>query len=227
LVIRGDIPAEFPALAPPAASVSSETACGWLGKRTLDVIGSLLLLVVFLPVLIAVALALKLSSRGPVLFRQTRVGRGDRSFTMLKFRTMYHDAEERLCSNPRLYFQYLDDDHKIAIDKDPRITPVGRFLRKSSLDELPQLFNVVAGDMSLVGPRPVTPAQWPSYQENHLANRFRPGLTGLWQVSGRNEIRFPERAQIDAEYCAGCSLRLDLSILARTPLTVLSRRGAS
>jgi exopolysaccharide production protein ExoY len=198
----------------------------WPGKRSVDLLLALVFVLLLLPALFAVGLAVRLSSPGPVLFRQERIGRGGRTFALLKFRTMEHDAEGRLASTPGLFEQYLRCDHKLPHETDPRITPVGRLLRQFSIDELPQLWNVVMGHMSLVGPRPVRPGELAMYGNRDVAYlALRPGLTGLWQVSGRNDIRFPERAEVDADYWRRCGPGLDLRILAATPLAVLSRRG--
>ncbi len=198
-----------------------------LGKRILDVFAAVVLILLLLPAMLAAAIAVKLTSRGPLLFRQRRVGQGGREFRMLKFRTMRADAEARLAQDPRLRDLYLASSHKIPNALDPRLTRVGRWLRTWSMDELPQLFNVLVGHMSLVGPRPVTRWQLTEYQEHvgdYLA--LRPGLTGLWQVSGRSEVKFPARAEMDADYHARCSPWTDLAILARTPVAVISRRGS-
>lgn len=198
-----------------------------LGKRVLDASAALVLILLLLPVMVAAAIAVKLTSPGPVLFRQRRVGRGGREFPMLKLRTMRADAEDCLMQDPRLRDLYLTTSHKIPNALDPRLTGVGRVLRTWSVDELPQLFNVLVGQMSLVGPRPVTKEQLGEY-EQHVADylALRPGLTGLWQVSGRSEVTFPARAEIDAHYRARRSAWMDLAILARTPVAVLSRRGS-
>ncbi len=173
-----------------------------------------------------IALAVRLTSRGPVFFRQRRVGLAGRPFSILKFRTMQADAEERLEAEPELFELYLVGGHKIP-GRDPRVTTVGRFLRRFSLDELPQLLNVLAGQMSLVGPRPVRPSELIHYEGLESAYfTVRPGLTGLWQVSGRNEIQFPHRAQLDHRYWERCSLAFDLAILSRTLFAVISARGA-
>ena len=198
-----------------------------LGKRFLDVGAAAVLIVLLLPAMLAAALAIRLSSRGPILFRQRRVGMAGREFVMLKFRTMRVNAEAFLACDDDLRELYLTSSHKIPNDVDPRVTRVGRWLRMWSVDELPQLFNVLVGHMSLVGPRPVTRPQLGDYQEHipdYLA--LRPGLTGLWQVSGRNTVTFPARAHLDADYRARCSPWLDLKILARTPAAVIFRRGS-
>lgn len=206
--------------------MSGRSAGAWRGKRAFDVVGALVLLVVLVPALVVVALVVALTSRGPVLFRQQRVGYGGRTFAMLKFRTMHADAEQRLREDGGLDEWYVNGGYKIPAHLDPRVTRVGRWLRMSSLDELPQLFNVLAGHMSLVGPRPVVSRELDEYGDHvgsYLA--LRPGLTGLWQVEGRNDIAFPERAEIDSHYHANCGPWLDVAIVARTPLAVVSRRG--
>jgi exopolysaccharide production protein ExoY len=200
---------------------------GWPGKRMLDVAGALVLLVLLAPVMLLAALAVKLSSPGPVFFRQPRIGRGGREFPIIKFRTMCKDAEERLQHDSGLRGLYFNGDHKIPCRLDPRVTPVGRVFRTWSIDELPQLFNVIAGHMSLVGPRPVELSQVGSYAERMDAYlSMRPGLTGIWQTSGRSGIPFPARAELDAWYQERCTLWLDLKILAKTPLSVLRREGS-
>jgi exopolysaccharide production protein ExoY len=197
-------------------------------KRILDIVGSIVLIAVLSPVMVLAAVLVRLSSPGPILFAQERLGRNGRKFRMLKFRTMHADAEERLHSDPDLYRIYLENNHKIPAEMDPRIAPFGRFLRATSLDELPQLFNVLAGDMSLVGPRPVTPPQLEQYGEyGPLFLSVKPGITGYWQVSGRSEIRdFSRRATLDIEYIRDQSLKTDVDILLRTIPAVLRRKGA-
>ncbi len=202
-------------------------ASGWVGKRAFDLTVALVLLILLLPLLVVTALAVKLTSRGPVLFRQARVGLGGRQFRILKFRTMVPGAEQHLLRDPRLHAAYVDGDHKLPNRQDPRVTPVGRVLRAVSLDELPQLLNVVAGHMSLVGPRPVVPSELERFGEHKAAyTSLRPGVTGLWQVSGRNHIRYPERAALEADYARRCSAALDLELLLRTPGAVLFCRGS-
>lgn len=203
-------------------------APSWLGKRTLDVTLSLLLLVAALPIFLLVAISIKVTSPGRVFFRQRRVGRGGEDFSMLKFRTMHADAEERLRSDPALYDLFLQCGHKIPSHLDPRITSVGRVLRRLSLDELPQLLNVLVGHMSVVGPRPVERTQlvrdYGEYSSAYLA--LRPGLTGLWQVSGRSTVQFPERAELDRRYQESCGPLIDAKILLRTPRAVIAGLGA-
>ena len=200
----------------------------WAGKRAADVVLSAALLLLTLPLFLMLAVVIKLSSSGPVLFRQRRVGRDGEDFQMLKFRTMRVDSEDRLRSDPALYELFLNSSHKIPCRLDPRVTTVGRVLRRLSLDELPQLLNVLCGQMSMVGPRPVERTQlvrdYGSYQSVYLA--MRPGLTGLWQVSGRSRVKFPERAQLDDRYLQACGPWIDAKILLRTPLAVFTGQGA-
>jgi lipopolysaccharide/colanic/teichoic acid biosynthesis glycosyltransferase len=179
-----------------------------------------------------IALAIRIESGGPALFRQRRVGRGLRKFTVLKFRTMYCDAD---VAPHREYVRSLIDGesrpdggrlYKLSLDD--RVTCVGRFLRSWSLDELPQLVNVLRGEMALVGPRPVIPYEVEMYPDEYL-RRFdvKPGLTGLWQISGRNARTYREMMHIDLEYAKDASLLLDLRILAKTVPVVLGRQGAA
>jgi len=197
-------------------------------KRCLDLVGAAILLVALSPVLLLIALLVKVSSRGPILFSQERLGKEGRPFRMLKFRTMHRDAEQRLRSDPDLYRKYLENNHKVPKGEDPRIAPFGQFLRASSLDELPQLFNVLKGDMSLVGPRPITPPQLEQYGEyGTLFLSAKPGITGYWQVQGRSEISdFSHRAELDIEYIRDQSLKTDVDILLKTIPAVLRRKGA-
>jgi exopolysaccharide production protein ExoY len=197
-------------------------------KRFLDIAGSAALLIIFSPALLLSALLVKCSSGGPILFSQERLGKDGRWFRMLKFRTMYRDAEERLRSDPELFRKYLANNHKVPRKEDPRVTPFGEFLRASSLDELPQLFNVLKGDMSLVGPRPITPPQLEQYGEySPLFLSAKPGITGYWQVNGRSEITdFSHRTALDIEYIRDQSLKTDVEVLLKTIPAVLRRRGA-
>ena len=196
-------------------------------KRTLDIAASACLLVLASPVLAVIALAVKLDSPGPALFSQPRPGLGGRQFRLLKFRSMRADAEAVLASDPELYQRYLDNDCKLPPGEDPRVSRLGRFLRGSSLDELPQLFNVLAGDMSLVGPRPVVGPEHASFGDLvSVILSVKPGMTGLWQVSGRSHVAGMSRAAMDVEYVSRWSLWLDLRILAKTIPIVFRRAGA-
>jgi Undecaprenyl-phosphate galactose phosphotransferase WbaP len=197
-------------------------------KRAFDLVGAITLGLMSLPFILVTALAIWLSSKGPVLYRQVRIGKGNRAFTTLKFRTMYIDAGERLHDylrkDPSLQAEWASV-HKLK--EDPRVTVVGRFLRRFSLDELPQLWNVLVGDMSLVGPRPIVIREIEKYGSQYAAyERARPGLTGLWQVSGRNNTTYQERVNYDSFYVRNWSLRLDARIIVRTLRAVLSGAGA-
>jgi exopolysaccharide biosynthesis polyprenyl glycosylphosphotransferase len=194
------------------------------GKRALDVVGSLLALVVCAPVVAALAVLVKLESGGPVFYRSIRIGRGGRPFTFYKLRSMVKDADRN-----RHHIAHMNevDGPIFKIARDPRITRIGRFLRTTSLDELPQFFNVIIGDMSLVGPRPPIPGEVAQYEPWQLRRLdVRPGITCLWQISGRSRIGFQEWMRLDLEYIRHQSLALDLKILVRTLPAVLSREGA-
>lgn len=194
------------------------------GKRLLDVVGAVVGLVLCAPVLAVVALAIRLDDGGPVLFRQVRVGRGGQEFSILKFRTMCVDAEARVAD----LAQYNEGSGPLfKMQEDPRVTRVGAFLRRTSLDELPQLWNVLNGTMSLVGPRPALPREVAVYQD--FADRrllVTPGITGLWQVSGRSDLDWAEGVRLDLHYVENWSFLHDVVILARTVPTVLRSRGA-
>jgi lipopolysaccharide/colanic/teichoic acid biosynthesis glycosyltransferase len=188
-------------------------------KRALDLTLASLLLVVLSPVLALVAIAVRIDSPGPVLFIQSRVGRFGREFRMYKFRTMCADAEARL---PQLAHLNAGGSRLIRIDNDPRVTRVGSFLRRTSLDELPQLINVIQGEMSLVGPRPQSPSEVALYSERQrLRLSVPPGMTGLWQVTARDDPRFDEWVRLDLQYIDRWSVVLDLKILLKTPATML------
>ncbi|HXE12756.1 MAG TPA: undecaprenyl-phosphate galactose phosphotransferase WbaP [Bryobacteraceae bacterium] len=199
-----------------------------VSKRVLDLLFSTIVLIVLSPILAAIALAIRLESRGPAIFGHTRIGQNGCTFRAWKFRTMVLNGdqvlEEHLRKNPAARAEW-EQDHKLR--KDPRVTRVGRFLRKTSLDELPQLWNVLTNDMSLVGPRPIVEAEIPKYGNSYsLYTRVKGGVTGLWQVSGRNDIAYEERVKLDSFYVRNWSVWLDLCILYRTIGTVLFRSGA-
>ncbi len=197
-------------------------------KRAIDVVGSAVLLVCLSPLMLAIAALIKLTSPGPVLFVQERLGQKWKRVRLYKFRTMHADAEQALKADPDLYDRYVSNNYKLPKGADPRVTPFGKFLRTTSLDELPQLFNVLTGDMSLVGPRPVVPPEIRRYDDlAHLFLSVKPGLTGLWQVNGRSEIvDTARRAELDLEYVRDQSIRTDVDILVRTIPAVLKRKGA-
>ena len=207
-----------PSELPVKALVRQQSTLGRSLKRTGDVVFALAVLTLGSPLLVVLALLVKLSSPGPVLYVQRRVGRGYRRFGCIKFRTMRADADQVLsrvlAESPDMRAEFERD---FKLRQDPRITPIGRFLRRSSLDELPQFLNVLLGEMSVVGPRPIVDKEIQRYgpfMDEVLA--VRPGLTGLWQVSGRNNLSYPKRVRLDVAYARGRSLRLDLAIILRT-----------
>ncbi|MCT8266269.1 sugar transferase [Afifella sp. JA880] len=193
-------------------------------KRALDLFGSSMGLLFFAPLMLMIATAIKLESRGPVFFRQTRIGQGGQAFTVLKFRSMYRDAEARRAA-------LLEQSDRAGIcfksKNDPRVTKIGRLLRRFSLDELPQLFNIWNGDMSIVGPRPALPQEVEAYPPQALERLMgKPGLTGLWQVSGRAEIGFNKMIHMDSAYVRSRSVFLDIALIALTFRAVFTGRGA-
>jgi exopolysaccharide biosynthesis polyprenyl glycosylphosphotransferase len=209
----------------PLLYVEEPTLSGvsWLFKNLMDRIIAALSLIILSPVLLAIAIAIRLSDRGPVFFRQSRVGREGKTFRVWKFRTMYVDAEERLAA---LVDQNESDGLLFKIKNDPRITPLGRFLRASSLDELAQLFNVLVGEMSLVGPRPLPAEDGDFLGDVRRRLLVRPGITGLWQVSGRSDLSWDDAVRLDLYYVDNWSLTFDLTIMWRTIGVVLRSKGA-
>jgi len=204
-------------------------------KRSLDNAGSGALLAALAPLGVLIAGFIRLTSPGPILFRQTRIGHRGRPFTMLKFRTMYVNADETV--HREFVCRFIQDGQQAAppngaglfkLVGDPRVTAVGRLLRKTSLDELPQLWNVFRGEMSLVGPRPPIPYEFEQYAPWHRRRVFeaRPGLTGLWQVRGRSRTTFDDIVRLDLQYARTQSLATDLGILLETPRAVISGKGA-
>ena len=199
-------------------------------KRAMDITGSLVILILLSPMFLVIAVIVRLTSRGPILFRQTRLGRFGKKFTFLKFRSMYAD------NDPEIHKKYVHSliEKKVSesgtfkIKNDPRVTPLGRFLRKSSLDELPQLINVLKGEMSLVGPRPPIPYEFEKYSVWHRRRilEVKPGITGEWQVNGRSRTTFDEMVRMDLRYIQNQSIWLDLKILLKTPLAVMMANGA-
>jgi exopolysaccharide production protein ExoY len=202
-------------------------------KRTVDIFGSLFLLIIFSPILLATMILIKLTSKGPIFFYQKRVGQDSKEFSMYKFRSMYTgDNDKRLKENyPELWEKYKSAGWKLPMSEDPRITPIGKIIRSLTIDEFPQLINVIKGEMSLVGPR--------AYREEELqeyAKKFphtqkfitdirsvKPGITGVWQTSGRNEISFEKRAKLDSDYIRHRSVLNELVILFKTPMAMFSR----
>ena len=227
-------PAHWPAATPAAATAvpgvlpfeTPESRGLYLkaGKRILDIAAAILGLVLLSPVIAVLALIVRATSRGPVFYRSTRIGRGGHPFTFYKLRSMVKDADLK-----RQHLSHLNeaDGPVFKIARDPRITPIGRFMRTTSLDEIPQFWNVLRGDMSLVGPRPPIPEEVAQYEPWQLGRLdVRPGLTCLWQISGRSCIGFQEWMRLDLEYIRHRSFMLDLKILLRTLPAVLSREGA-
>jgi len=206
-------------------------------KRTIDIVGSSILLVVCGPFLLMIALAIKASSRGPVLFRQQRVGQNGRRFTLLKFRTMYvgndhsvHKEYVRKLINNEAERELTNRNKECVykLTSDSRVTRIGKILRRASLDELPQFLNVLWGEMSLVGPRPPIPYEVAAYQTWHRRRvlEVKPGITGLWQVTGRSRVKFDEMVRLDLRYATSWTPWLDFKILLRTPLAVIKGSGA-
>ncbi|MDF2462991.1 MAG: UDP-phosphate galactose phosphotransferase [Ramlibacter sp.] len=217
--------AGFAYVPPPAKGLSLAQA---RLKRGMDIAGALTFFVACLPLYATVALSVKLTSKGPVFFVQKRIGQDGRPFRFYKFRSMVENSEEALSS-------FLDSDDGARsewntyqkLHRDPRITPVGRFIRRTSLDELPQFWNVLKGDMSLVGPRPCMLDQRDLYGPHWSAYcAVKPGITGLWQVSGRNALTYQQRVQLDSKYVQQWSVWLDAKILAKTILVVLTGHGS-
>jgi lipopolysaccharide/colanic/teichoic acid biosynthesis glycosyltransferase len=218
------------AASPLLAAIGDRRLLALLIKRAIDVICAALLVVVLMPLLGVLALLVLMSSPGPVLFKQHRVGRDGKLFHFYKFRTMYYGSDE---SVHRTYYQELIEGRAAPMGRlykyeaDPRVTPIGRVLRRYSLDEFPQLWNVINGDMSLVGPRPPIPYEVQLYGSRELGRlSATPGITGLWQVSGRSTLSFQEMIDLDLAYIDRWSLGLDLKILVRTPWAVINHTGA-
>lgn len=222
---------------PDFADVGGARMAAQAAKRVIDLFGSIVGITVLLPLFAVIAVLVKLTSKGPVLFRQKRIGQHGVPFTFLKFRSMYPN------NDPKIHQEYVakliagnaselrsssQSGGVFKLTNDPRITRFGRFLRKTSLDELPQLFNVLAGQMSLVGPRPPLPYEFQSYDLWHRRRvlEVKPGITGLWQVHGRSKTSFDEMVRLDLKYAKTWSVWLDLKILCQTPAAVLSGDGA-
>jgi exopolysaccharide biosynthesis polyprenyl glycosylphosphotransferase len=205
-------------------------------KRAIDILGSTALLILCAPSFLVIALIVKLTSKGPVFFRQTRVGQYGRNFTFLKFRTMYVNNDPsvhrefvtKMIASREHGGDSVNGEKVFKIKDDKRVTRVGKFLRRTSLDELPQFLNVLWGDMSLVGPRPPIPYELAAYQTWHRRRLLdvKPGITGLWQVTGRSRVKFDEMVRLDLRYATTWTPWLDLRILVRTPLAVIKGSGA-
>ncbi|MBP6891428.1 sugar transferase [Candidatus Shapirobacteria bacterium] len=201
-------------------------------KRTIDIFSSLILLIIFSPIMLIVSLIIKLTSPGPVIFKQKRVGQ-NREFFMYKFRSMrIGDNDKYLKENyPKLWEKYKANDWKLSTSEDPRVTPIGKFIRNTSIDEMPQFINVLKGEMSLVGPRAYRDAELDEYSKKYPHTKkyindirsVKPGITGPWQVSGRNELPFEKRSQMDSEYIKRRSIRQEILIILKTPFAMISR----
>jgi len=207
-----------------------------LVKRLIDIISSVLLLIIFSPALVFISLLIKLTSDGPVLLRQKRVGKNG-EFIMYKFRSMYNgkdypnDMDAFLRDKyPHLWKKFVKNGWKLPMNEDPRITPIGKFIRKTSIDEMAQFINVLKGEMSLVGPRAYRNEELAEYEKKYpeskkyvdIIKTAKPGITGLWQTSGRNDMSFKQRAELDARYIKNRSLRQELQIILKTPFVMFS-----
>lgn len=221
-----NLPASF--LLPLRARQTEYKATQHAVKRALDVTAGVILLFLLAPLMLLIAALIRAGDSGPALFRQNRIGRGGKSFRCWKFRTMACNADEalqRLLATDPVAAQEWAESQKLT--RDPRITPLGAFLRRSSLDELPQLFNIVTGDMSFVGPRPIVAAERERYGEafTHCFS-VPPGLTGLWQISGRSDCSYATRVSLDSQYASEWHLLLDAKILVKTVPAVLLQKGS-
>jgi lipopolysaccharide/colanic/teichoic acid biosynthesis glycosyltransferase len=201
-------------------------------KRLIDLFCSFVLLIIFSPILIVVSILIKITSAGPIIFKQKRVGQ-NKEFFMYKFRSMrVGDMDKYLKENyPELWEKYKNNDWKLSASEDPRITKIGKFIRATSIDEMPQFINVLKGEMSLVGPRAYRDQELHEYAKKYpqtkkyiaIIRTAKPGITGLWQVSGRNDLPFEKRAKMDADYIKNRSLRQEIAIIFKTPMAMFSR----
>lgn len=201
-------------------------------KRTIDILASIVLIILFLPVWIVIPILIKLDSPGGVFFLQNRLGLNGVIFKIIKFRTMKENADDYWKSHPKLYKKFKANSWKLTLEEDPRITRMGKILRQTSIDEFPQVFNILKGDMSLIGPRPIRKnevkdaiARFGKKVEKPIKQSFtvRPGLTGPWQVSGRNDVPWDKRIAIDADYAKKKSLMYDFIIAIKTPTALISK----
>ncbi|OIK10585.1 multidrug MFS transporter [Bacillus sp. MUM 116] len=197
-------------------------------KRLIDIVGAAVGILLTLPCLIVLSSFYLLGpNKGPIFFKQIRLGKNGEKFYIYKFRSMVVDAENKLKENKDLYQKYIKSNFKLEQNEDPRITSFGRFIRKTSLDELPQFFNVLKGDMSLVGPRPVVLEELNEYKDKKSEFlSVKPGITGYWQVCGRSDVGYPERVNIELYYVYNQSLLLDVKIILKTIFQVIVRKGA-
>jgi exopolysaccharide production protein ExoY len=202
-------------------------------KRTLDIFSSVFLLILFSPIILITTILIKITSPGPAFFKQKRVTRNDKEFWMYKFRSMYTgDNDKRLKENyPELWEKYKKAGWKLPMSEDPRITPIGKIIRATSVDEFPQFINILKGDMSLIGPRAYREEELQEYEKKYPSTKkyikeirsVKPGLTGLWQTSGRNELNFEQRAKLDSKYIRHQSVLNEFLIIIKTPMSMISR----
>ena len=197
-------------------------------KRCFDIFSAIFGLIITLPIfLFLMVFNLFGESKGPLLFKQKRYGKYGKTFYIYKFRSMVVNADEKLKANKELYEKYVQNNYKLEQDEDPRVTKLGRLLRKTSLDEIPQLINVLKGEMSIVGPRPIVEEELVEYK--HLKDEFlsvKPGITGYWQISGRSDVGYPERVDLELYYVYHQSLLLDIKIILKTIIVVFLKKGA-
>lgn len=209
-------------------SIEKGSAVSHIFKRCIDILGALVGLIILLPVIIIfLFFYLFGENKGPVFFKQVRIGQSGKEFYIYKFRSMVVNAEEKLKSDKALYEKYIANNYKLEPHEDPRITKFGQLIRSTSMDELPQFINVLKGDMSLVGPRPVVREELKEYGDKTVDFlSVKPGVTGYWQVCGRSDVGYPERVELELHYVYNQSLLFDIKILIKTIVSVLAKRGA-
>ncbi|KMM36729.1 sugar transferase [Guptibacillus hwajinpoensis] len=214
----------YPASEP--VTPSQLSAGYYAAKRVMDIVAALIALLLLSP-LMAIIMVISIFDRGPIFFKQQRFGKDGVPFSIYKFRSMVTDAEQVLKKDETLYQKYVTNNFKLEPDEDPRITKLGRFLRKTSLDEIPQLINVLKGDMSLVGPRPIVNEELQQYgNKQRVFLSVKPGMTGYWQISGRSAVGYPERIDVELFYVYNQSIKMDIKIIIGTFSAVLKKRGA-
>ncbi|KYC64646.1 sugar transferase [Heyndrickxia coagulans] len=197
-------------------------------KRSIDIIASLMGIILTSPIYLVLWFFYRFGeNKGPLIFKQKRLGKNGKLFYIYKFRSMVVNADEKLKKNKVLYQKYIKNNYKLKPEEDPRITNLGRFLRKTSIDEIPQLINVLQGKMSLVGPRPIVEEELKEYKDRKMEFlSVKPGLTGYWQICGRSNVGYPERVDLELYYVANKSFKLDFMILIQTFIAILRGRGA-
>jgi len=207
--------------------VDSEMNVYMILKRFFGIAFAIFALVVTSPIMAVISVAIFITDGGPVIFKQDRVGKDGKLFRIIKFRSMCKNADEILQTDPELYTKYKENNYKLPEGEDPRITPIGAFLRKTSLDELPQFLNVLKGDMSVVGPRPIVKKELKEYGVyKNLFLSMKPGVTGVWQVSGRSTIGYPDRIYLELSYLEKRSLLYDVKVVCQTVVVAMKRFGA-